>query len=118
MTVRVAVAAAVLLLCGGGVAWAGPVQDENALPGTPGWNAFANNYSFVYASQIGIAPGDEIDFHVSTPYRYQLKIFRLGWYGGVGGRLVACSPSCLGDEQGSVQSGGDPASQPLRANWP
>jgi hypothetical protein len=119
MTVRAVAAAAVMLLLGGGAARAGPVQAENALPGTTAWNAFANNYSFVYASQIGIAPGDELDFHVSTPYRYRLEIFRLGWYGGAGGRLVACSPSCVGDEQGAVQGGQDPPSvQPLRANWP
>ena len=119
MTARLAAAAAVLLLTGGGVAWANPVQAENALPGTTAWNRFANNYSFVYASQIGIAPGDELDFHVSTPYRYRLEIFRLGWYGGAGGRLVACSPSCAGDEQGSIRGGQDPPSvQPLRANWP
>jgi len=119
MTVRALAAAAVLLICGGAVAWAGPVQVENALPGVTAWNAFANNYSFVYASQIGIAPGDELDFHVSTPARYRLEIFRLGWYGGAGGRIVACSPSCVGDEQGSVQGGQDPPSvQPLRANWP
>src|SRR5690349_15451324 len=119
MTVRVAVAAAVLLLCGGGVAWAGPVQDENALPGTPGWNVFANNYSFVYASQIGIAPGEDIDFHASTAYRYRLTIFRLGGYGRVGGRLAAGSPPCRGGEQGSGRPRGRPAShQPLRGNWP
>ena len=85
--------AAVLFLCGGEVAWASPVQAENALPGTSSWNAPSNNYSFVYASQIGIAPGDELDFHVSTTYRYRLEIFRMGWYGGAGARLVACSPS-------------------------
>jgi hypothetical protein len=119
VTARIAAVAAVLLLCGGHVAWAGPVQAENALPGTAAWNVFANNYSFVYASEIGIAPGDEIDFHVSTAYRYRLEIFRLGWYGGAGGRLVACSPSCGGDEQGAVRGGQDPPSmQPLRANWP
>ena len=119
MTVRAFAAAAVLVLCGGGVAWAGPVQVENTLPGSTGWNALANNYSFVYASQIGIAPGEELDFHVSTPARYRLEIFRVGWYGGAGGRLVACSPSCLGDEQGSVRGGQDPPGvQPLRANWP
>src|SRR5690348_14403377 len=119
MTGRVAVTAVALLLCGGGVAWAGPVQAENALPGTPAWNVFANNYSFVYASQIDVAPGDEVDFHVSTAYRYRLEIFRLGWYGGAGGRLVACSPSCVGDEQGAVRGGQDPPSvQPLHANWP
>jgi N,N-dimethylformamidase beta subunit-like protein len=119
MTGRVAVTAVALLLCGGGGAWAGPIQAENALPGNPAWNVFANNYSFVYASQIDVAPGDEVDFHVSTPYRYRLEVFRLGWYGGAGGRLVACSPSCLGDEQGSLHGGADPPSvQPLRANWP
>ncbi|MES1246193.1 MAG: N,N-dimethylformamidase beta subunit family domain-containing protein [Actinomycetota bacterium] len=112
-------AAIIALLCGAAPALANPVQSENALPGTTAWNARANNYASIFASQTSIAPGGELDFHVSTPYRYRIVVYRLGWYGGAGGRVVACAPSCLGDEAGQTPKDVDPPSvQPLRAHWP
>src|SRR5205823_802943 len=63
-------------------------------------------------------PGAAIELHVSTAARYRIVVYRLGWYGGLGARQVACLPSCEGDEQGRTQLGADPPSvQPLRANW-
>lgn len=43
-----------------------------------------------YASQTSANQGDQIDFFVSTALSttYTMKIFRIGWYGGAGGRLV------------------------------
>ncbi|MCU1281091.1 MAG: hypothetical protein JWM53_4637 [bacterium] len=55
---------------------------------------------------MSASPGEAIHFHVSTgslnPYR--LEIFRIGWYGGAGGRRVACLPSCTGQKQGAPQA--------------
>ena len=95
------------------------VARENALPGTSTWQRHLDGDILIYGSEISAEPGDLLDFHVSTPYRYRILVYRLGWYAGAGARLEACVPSCSGDEQGRVQPGADgPSTQPLRANWP
>jgi hypothetical protein len=95
------------------------VARENALPGTSSWQRRLDGDVQIYGSEISAAPGDLLEFHVSTPFRYRILVYRLGWYAGTGGRLMGCLPSCSGDEQGLVQPGADsPAAQPLRANWP
>jgi hypothetical protein len=101
------------------------IQRENALPGTTSWQAQAGPGIELYASQVGAAPGDEVDFHVSSDHRYRLDLYRLGWYNGAGARRVACLPSCDADEPGHsfgvpAQPDGLPVSMlpPLRAGWP
>jgi hypothetical protein len=123
---RVLTAAAVVLLCGplSPAALAqNAIQTENALPGDASWNGPSTSLVEMYASQIGILPGDEIDVHVNTrpPARYRISVYRLGWYGGAGGRLMTCVPSCGGDKAGQAQvqvwtSATD--GPPLRPNWP
>ncbi|HVH52036.1 MAG TPA: N,N-dimethylformamidase beta subunit family domain-containing protein [Gaiellaceae bacterium] len=100
-----------------------PIALENAQPGTNAWQAHVGGDIAVYATQITAAPGDELDFHVSTANRYRLVIYRLGWYGGAGARQMTCVPSCRTDEQGTSQpQPGAPTAQPtdppIRANWP
>ena len=112
----------VLLVSGPSVHAAGaaplnPIQVENALPGTTAWQAQAGGDIAVYASQISAGVGDELDFHVSTANRYRIVVYRLGWYGGLGARLVGCSPGCGSDEQGQVQ-GPPVGAEPIRAAWP
>ncbi|HEY2772334.1 MAG TPA: N,N-dimethylformamidase beta subunit family domain-containing protein [Solirubrobacteraceae bacterium] len=71
---------------------------ENQKPGTWGWRATAaaSRRIQAYGSQISVVAGQTVDLHVSTvpsaPYRIQ--VFRLGWYGGAGARLVECLPRC------------------------
>jgi hypothetical protein len=50
-----------------------------------------------YASDVALLPGQALRLHVSTTpaARYQIRIYRLGWYRGKGGRLVACLQSCI-----------------------
>lgn len=48
-----------------------------------------------YCSKSSVRPGDAIQFHVSTnpASEFTLDIYRLGYYGGAGGRLMAeCGP--------------------------
>ena len=119
-------AAAAVVVCGllSPAAWAAtPIQQENALPGTSAWNGPGSSQIELYTSQIGVAPGEPIDVHVSTrpAARYRIAVYRLGWYGGAGGRLVACAPSCSGDKQGSVQQQAWTNAvdgPPLRPGWP
>ena len=88
-----------------------PVVAENARPGTPDWLGpdATGRAAEVYASAIDALPGDTVALHVSTEpsAMYRVLVYRLGWYGGVGARQVACIPSCTGGKLG--------ATQPLRA---
>ncbi len=105
-----------------------PVVSENARPGTPDWLGpqATGVAAEVFASQTDAVPGDQVALHVSTapsmPYR--VLVYRLGWYGGVGARQVACLPSCDGSETGSAQppaaatSGGDVAPWPTTDTLP
>jgi hypothetical protein len=125
---RVALTAAVVvLLCGllSPDALAGnAIQRENALPGTTAWQARAGGDISLYGSQIAVAPGDRVDLHVSTAYRYRLNVYRLGWYAGAGARLITCVPGCDLDEQGQLQrmpalpEGPAAGAPPIRAGWP
>jgi N,N-dimethylformamidase beta subunit-like protein/Big-like domain-containing protein/HYDIN/CFA65/VesB family protein len=70
-----------------------PIQQENSLPGTPGWNDF--NYHTQqdlisgFGSQISINHGGSIDFYVTTTAAsFTINIFRTGYYQGIGARLV------------------------------
>src|SRR5215469_15549298 len=77
---------------------ANPVQRENSRPGTPGWEIPADAGMVItgYASEISVAPGQSFHLHVAAPLgsRYRVLVYRLGWYQGVGGRLVMCVPGC------------------------
>ncbi len=129
---RLAAVVALAFLSAAGAGWptapagtaASPVEVENARPGTGGWRPLPARAGAIegYTSQPSVAPGDELELHVSTrpDARYRVDVYRLGWYGGSGGRLVACLPGCDADEQGSARP--IPAPQPgtgyLAAGWP
>lgn len=74
-----------------------------------------------YASQISVAPGKKVQLHVSTnpAARYRVEVYRIGWYGGAGGKLLACAPSCTRDREGTPQAvpAPDPVTGELRAGW-
>ena len=101
-----------------------PIAAENALPGTAAWNTVQAPFRYVegYASEVSVMPGETVHFHVQTEpaARYRIYIYRLGWYGGLGGRLMTCLPSCETDEQGAPQpvTPFDPATGLNRPNWP
>jgi hypothetical protein len=126
----VAVCAAAVAAFGPGRAAAAqnPIQAENALPGTTAWqplNATTGNAPHSiegYTSEVSVAPGDVVHFHVSTSpaARYRVEIYRLGWYGGAGGRLLGCLPACGSDEQGAAQPipAPDPTTGYDAAGWP
>lgn len=118
-----AVLAAVALTSGSSRGAVTPIVSENSKPGDTNWQAqFAPSYVDGYASQVSVQAGDVLQFHVrATPAaRYRLNIWRLGWYGGLGGRLVTCIPSCSSDELGIPQPvpAPDPTTGLLAAGWP
>jgi hypothetical protein len=63
---------------------------ENSLPGTLGWGEMKlNNNIEGFASATSVEAGDTLSFYVNTTAeQFDIAIFRLGYYGGVGARLV------------------------------
>ncbi len=108
-----------------------PVAIENARTGTRDWELSkpaTNREIEGYASSTSVAPGHTLGLHVSTPSRYfDIDIFRLGWYGGAGGRRVAEARKLPGGWRGTpVARAGDglidcewPVSYklPIGSNW-
>jgi hypothetical protein len=69
------------------------IQRENARPGTNDWplaNPAMNREIEGYASRTSINRGERISLfvHTSDP-SYRVEIYRMGWYGGAGARLVS-----------------------------
>lgn len=100
-----------------------PIVGENERPGTPGWASFdqAPGRSIEGYTSPSAAPGDVLTFHVSTMPEalYRILVYRVGFYGGVGARRVACLPSCDGAAEGREQS--IPPASPeglVHAGWP
>lgn len=106
---------------------ANPITDENALPGqAAGWADWdaGNRLVEAYASEVSLAPGDTLHLHVSTKpsASYRVDIFRIGWYGGDGARLMDCIPSCQTSNPtaGATQPmpNANPTTGLIDANWP
>lgn len=83
---------------------------ENQLPGTPPseWQIEAAGDSSIqgFASDISVDRGETIHFEIDADTGdYAVPIYRMGWYGGNGARLVASAtrlphafqPECLAD---------------------
>ncbi len=68
---------------------------ENRKPGNPRsqWdlrNGIGSTSIEGFATQISLNRGSRVDFKVNTAAQdYRIDIYRLGWYGGMGARLVA-----------------------------
>jgi hypothetical protein len=103
---------------------ANPIPAENLRAGTAQWLAAEAPPPLIegYSSSVSTAPGETISFHVSTnpAASYRIVIYRLGWYGGTGGTLVTCLPSCDGHFAGSPQAVPPPFGVlgEVRADWP
>ncbi len=84
-----------------------PVQRENSRPGSPGWEIPAGAGTVItgYASETSVAPGQSFHLHVAAPpgSHYRVLVYRLGWYRGVGGRLIMCVPGCRSSHAETVQ---------------
>jgi hypothetical protein len=114
-----------LFLIAAPVGGAGTIAVENSLPGTKAWYPLYNNGPAGaiegYTSQVSYQAGETLQFHVSTnpAASYRIVIYRLGYYQGLGGRQLACLPSCSGSSSGVPQ----PVPAPdqygrVAAGWP
>ena len=70
-----------------------PVVLENSREGTAGWADSLSGSTTVegYTSEVSVLPGETVHFHVASERTgpYTVDVYRLGWYGGLGARLVA-----------------------------
>ncbi|HXY85157.1 MAG TPA: N,N-dimethylformamidase beta subunit family domain-containing protein [Gaiellaceae bacterium] len=70
-----------------------PIQIENNQPGDPSWGDFdqPNDPTQIsgYGSRISVNHGQSLDFYVTTTAStVTMDVFRMGWYGGAGARLM------------------------------
>ncbi|AVT33555.1 hypothetical protein C6361_33525 [Plantactinospora sp. BC1] len=84
------------------------VARENSRPGAAGFSIERHRFGddvrnqiAGYTSSSGVEIGAELGFHVSVApaQSYRIEVYRLGHYGGLGGRLVATSPWLTGRRQ-------------------
>ena len=117
--IRNLLAVVLAVLVGGAVAFAScsapqnPIEAENCQPGSPSsqWDVGINNGDLNlvgFATDISVNAGQTINFKIRSSYSsYQMNIYRMGYYGGMGARLITSiqpsvqlpqtQPACLTD---------------------
>jgi hypothetical protein len=75
--------------CGSG---SNPIVCENSKTGSPmsDWyspNAYGDIKGF--STKESVQAGDTVQFKIQSPVSYNVQIYRLGWYGGDGARLIS-----------------------------
>lgn len=99
-----------------------PIVQENQQPGSGGWVLLkpADDITMQikgYASATSVNQGDSITFYITvTPAQsYTIEIYRMGWYGGAGGRLMQEIGPVSGLQQPAVTL--DPTTGLITAPW-
>ena len=102
---------------GGTVAHANLVRRENAMRGTDRWQigGFAATIQG-YLDRASVAPGDRLSLRIDARGPVSVEWYRLGWYGGSGGRLVRVDPDLVAAPGDSPQV--DPSTGRSEAPWP
>ncbi|HKW35527.1 MAG TPA: N,N-dimethylformamidase beta subunit family domain-containing protein [Candidatus Acidoferrum sp.] len=95
------------------------IKAENAKPGTTRWqltNAARGREIEGFASATSVNRGEDISIFVNTTDRvYLMEFFRLGWYGGQGGREVQPAVVLEGIKQAMPLP--DPETHLLECQW-
>ncbi len=110
-----------------------PIAAENTCAGTNAWRADLpagpQEAIEAFAAPISANVGQNIKLYVSTTAQsYSFRVYRMGWYHGLGGHLVYASgvikgvrqPAPLIDQATRMVSGSnwhDPVALPIPANW-
>jgi hypothetical protein len=80
---------------------ANPIVVENGHTGSVNWKSPGVGRIAGYADAASVDVGETIRFAVSTTKRtFNIDIYRLGWYGGIGGRLILSVEDVPGIDQG------------------
>jgi Domain of unknown function (DUF4347)/Domain of unknown function (DUF4082) len=95
---------------------------ENQKAGTTAWQISATNLATNdeisgYADATSINKGQALNLKVSLAQagRYRLDVYRLGYYGGAGGRLISSSNRLNGVTQSAPTT--DPTTRLVEYNW-
>lgn len=98
---------------------AGWVAAENAKPGSGGWaltNPARDHQIEGYADQVSIDVSGTVRLFVSTTApTFKVEAYRMGYYGGAGGRLVWTSPETKGAVQAAPTVA--PGTNMVEAPW-
>ncbi|MFE3779757.1 DUF4082 domain-containing protein [Amycolatopsis sp. NPDC059090] len=91
------------------------VACENTQPGTPNWMVSSLDDTIQgFTTDISAAPGGTVNFKVNTnAFAFHIDIFRLGYYGNAGARLISTvahsgsqtQPACQSDATGLLDCG-------------
>ena len=99
-----------------------PIVIENQQPGTSQWFISKKGTDAVgqikgYASATSVNKGENITFFVSTnpAQAYTIDVYRIGWYGGLGGRLMQHIGPLNGTQQPTCPT--DPTTGMIECNW-
>ncbi len=96
-----------------------PIQNENANLGTSEWqltNPAVSREIEGYASLTSVNVGSAIRFFVSTSDpTFHIDVFRTGWYGGLGARLMTTISGLPGAVQATPAP--DPVTGVIDCNW-
>jgi hypothetical protein len=99
-----------------------PIQIENAKRGTTAWRIrlVAQHALEGCASEASLLPGQALHLHVSSGarFRYRVQVYRIGWYGGTGGRHMRCGRCRTHFGWPRPIPVPDPNSGLLRLSWP
>ncbi|OYE06338.1 N,N-dimethylformamidase beta subunit family domain-containing protein [Nostoc sp. 'Peltigera membranacea cyanobiont' 232] len=96
-----------------------PIYLENLNSGTTNWKLdnLGSGEIAGYASATSVNKGESLDIKVSLGQagQYTIDVYRLGYYGGTGGRLIATSGPLNGTTQAACTK--DPDTGLLECNW-
>ncbi|MDZ8188214.1 MAG: DUF4082 domain-containing protein [Nostoc sp. ChiSLP02] len=96
-----------------------PIYLENQNPGTTDWKLVNRGSGEIagYASATSVNKGGSLDIKVSLaqPGQFSIDVYRLGYYGGKGGRLMKSSGLLNGTTQAACTI--DPDTRLVECNW-
>jgi hypothetical protein len=100
-----------------------PIVAENDRPGNADWvingpvSSDTLNQIKGYADHVSVNVGGTIDFKVTVnpPQSFTIRVYRLGWYSGAGGRLLAAAGPLSGITQPACPT--DPTTRLIACSW-
>ena len=76
------------------------VVEENARPGTLDWVVTYPGMLYGYCDHVSATQGEQVRLFIDAgPFPYHVELYRTGYYGGTGGRLVWTSAGQAGQSQ-------------------
>src|SRR6266516_8024384 len=99
-----------------------PIVIENQQPGSGGWQLLSTASDVPgqvkgYASATSVNKGQPITFYVSVnpAQTYSIDVYRIGWYQGLGGRILQHAGPYNSTQQAPCPS--DPTTGMIACNW-